>query len=57
MLLHGEEKLILEAPLEAESTYICQDRVIDLQDKGKGTVVITETTINNKDTGIVCARV
>ena len=57
MLLHGEEKVEVYAPIEVDTTVVCQESVIDLQDKGKATVLVIETAINDKESGKLCAKI
>jgi len=56
-LLHGEEKLEIISPIEIDSTIICQDTVIDLQDKGKAFVLVVETTMTDKETNELKAKI
>jgi len=49
-LLHGEESLTIHKPLRAEGEYVVAEKVVDLQDKGKGFVLIFDAEIREKDT-------
>ena len=42
MLLHGEESVEIMQPIEPESTVRVQETLIDVQDKGKATVLIVQ---------------
>uniref|UniRef100_A0A7S3CRL1 Hydroxysteroid 17-beta dehydrogenase 4 n=1 Tax=Strombidium rassoulzadegani TaxID=1082188 RepID=A0A7S3CRL1_9SPIT len=57
LLLHGEEHLQLFSPLEQDSTVVCQEEVLDVQDKKKAFVLVMQTTITNKDTGELVAKI
>lgn len=53
MVVHGEERLTVHAPLPYEGTIECKGRVADCFDKGegKGAIILTETEIRDKATG------
>ena len=57
MLLHGEESLEVFKAIEAETTLVAQDELIDLQDKKKATVVVIQTTIKDKESGDLVAKI
>jgi acyl dehydratase len=57
MLLHGEESLEVFAAIEPDSILVAQDELIDLQDKGKATIVVIQTTIKNKEDGALVAKI
>ena len=57
MLLHGEEKVEVISPIEADTVVVCQEKVIDLQDKKKATVIVIETEIKDKSSGELRAKV
>jgi hypothetical protein len=57
MLLHGEESLEVFKAIEAEGTLVCQDKLVDLQDKKKATVVVIETSIKDKESGDLVAKI
>ena len=57
MLLHGEESLEIFYPIQADETYECQDTLIDLQDKGKATIIVIETIIKNKQNSTIMAKI
>ena len=52
-LLHGEEMITIEKPFNPNMPYVVTERVLDLQDKGKGALLIFEATIKEKDSGAV----
>ena len=56
MLLHGEESVEVFQPLIPDSTYVCQETLVDLQDKKKATVMVIETIITDKESGEKIAR-
>ncbi len=53
LLLHGEQRLTFKKPLPAQGTITMESRIAGAYDKGegKGALVITETTVTEKDTG------
>ena len=57
MLLHGEESLEVFKSIEADTILVAQDKLIDLQDKKKATVVVIETTIKEKESGELVAKI
>ena len=57
MLLHGEESLEVFKAIEADTILVAQDKLIDLQDKKKATVVVIETTIKEKESGELVAKI
>ena len=58
MLLHGEEKLEIYSPIEVDTTVVCQETIVDLQDKaGKATVMVIETAITDKETNELKAKI
>jgi len=57
MLLHGEETVEVFKPLEADTTVVVQDTLVDLQDKGKATVLVNESTLTDKETGEVLSKI
>ena len=57
LMLHGEEAVTFIKQLVADRTYVCAERVIDVQDKKKGCLLKTETTISDKETGEAHAKV
>lgn len=56
MLLHGEESVEVFQPLVPDSIYVCQETLVDLQDKKKATVMVIETIITDKESGEKIAR-
>lgn len=50
MLLHGEEEIIIHAPLECDVKYSVQEKVADFQDKGKGGLLIFDSEIREAET-------
>ena len=49
MLLHGEESLEVFKPIQADTTVVVQEQIIDLQDKnGKATAMIVQTEAKDK---------
>jgi len=40
MILHGEEKVEFVSPIEAGTTLLVYEKIIDLQDKKKATVMV-----------------
>ena len=57
LLLHGEESVSFLKQLEADKTYVCAERVIDVQDKKKGCLLKTETVISEKESGETYVKV
>lgn len=55
MLLHGEETVKVLKPLEVDSTVICQEKVVDLQDKKKAFIIVVECEIKDKESGELLA--
>lgn len=53
MLLHGEESLTIVKPLRLGTRYTVQSKLVDIQDKGKGAVLIFDATITEVDTSEV----
>jgi hypothetical protein len=49
-LLHGEETITIERPIEVGTKYVIQEKIVDLQDKGKGTVLIFDAEIRDAET-------
>lgn len=49
-LLHGEESLTVHKPLNPEGKYVVQEKLADLQDKGKGFVLVVDAEIREADT-------
>ena len=45
MLLHGEEQVTFEKPLQAGAKYIVEESAVDFQDKGKGALLIFDAKI------------
>jgi len=50
-LLHGEESVIFIKPIEPDVKYTVTDKVSDIQDKGKGTLLVVDGEIRNAETG------
>lgn len=50
MLLHGEEQLTIHEPVKTDTKYIIQEKMVDLQDKGKGGVMIVDSEITDSST-------
>lgn len=48
MLLHGEEDVQFHKPLKHGTTYTVQESVADIQDKGKGALLISKMEIREK---------
>ena len=55
MLLHGEEDVQFIKPLAKDKTYVVQESIADIQDKGKGALLICKAEIIEKDTKQVAA--
>ena len=49
-LLHGEEAVICHKKLEPGVKYHVQEKIVDVQDKGKGALAIFDTDITNTET-------
>lgn len=49
-LLHGEETLTIFKPVKHDTKYTIQSKLIDVQDKGKGAVLISDAVIKETDT-------
>lgn len=49
-LLHGEETITIEKPLKIDTKYLIQEKVVDIQDKGKGCVLIFDAEVREADT-------
>ena len=49
--LHGEQYLELHRPLSTSGSLISTPEVLDIQDKGKGAVVVLRTTTHDQLTG------
>ena len=47
MLLHGEESVIAHKPLVPGTTYEVQEKIADLQDKGKGALLIFDSELRD----------
>ena len=45
MLLHGEEQVIFAKPLVPGEKYVVEENIVDLQDKGKGALLIFDSKI------------
>jgi acyl dehydratase len=56
-IVHGEETVILHAPIPPQGTVVGRERVVDVIDKGegKGALVFHERTITDKATGTLLA--
>ena len=50
MLLHGEEDVYFHKPLAKGTTYVIQESIADIQDKGKGALLICKAELFEKDT-------
>jgi hypothetical protein len=57
MLLHGEEKVEVYKPIDVDSIVTCQEKIVDLQDKKKATVLVIETSIKDKESGELKAKI
>lgn len=54
--LHGEQYLEIKAPLPPAATVVTSAQVVDVQDKGKGAVVVSAaSTLNNAAVRMHCA--
>jgi len=40
MILHGSEEVTIHKPIKPDVTYKVQEKILDIQDKGKLTVII-----------------
>ena len=49
-LLHGEEIITIEKPLKHDTKYHIQERIVDIQDKGKGAVLIFDAEVREDKT-------
>jgi hypothetical protein len=47
MILHGSEEVTVHKPIKHDITYKVQEKILDIQDKGKMSVVIGQTTISD----------
>jgi acyl dehydratase len=57
MLRHGEDTIEIIKPMKPDGTkYICEQRFIDFQDKGKMTVLVADRVFTNAETGEVHAK-
>jgi len=58
-IVHGEHDLVLHKPLPAAGTVTSNTRIIDAIDKGpgKGALVISQRTLNDKVTGVLYATI
>lgn len=50
MLLHGEEKITVYSPLQVDTEYNIQEKIVDFQDKGKGALMIVDSYITDVST-------
>jgi acyl dehydratase len=57
LLLHGEETIEIYKPIEPDTTLLCQETLIDIQDKKKAFVMIFETTFTDKESGEKMGRI
>jgi acyl dehydratase len=57
LLLHGEEKVEMYAPIEVDTTVICQESIVDVQDKKKAFVLVIATEIKDKESGELKAKI
>ena len=57
LLLHGEETLEIYQEIQPDSTLVCQESVLDVQDKKKAFVLVFETTIKDKESGELVSRI
>jgi hypothetical protein len=57
-LLHGEEQIEVFKPLKGGdgTVYLCKQSFKDFQDKGNNTVIVSDKTFTDKETGEVCVR-
>lgn len=49
MLLHGEEQINFNQPVKVDTKYIIQEKMVDMQDKGKGGVLIIDSEIREAE--------
>ena len=56
-LLHGEETITIEQPLKTDTKYVVQEKIVDLQDKGKGSVLIFDAEIREVATNALQSTV
>lgn len=49
-LVHGEESIQILKPIKPDQTVNCKEYVIDIQDKGENTIVVTRTDITDSKT-------
>jgi len=56
-VVHGEETIVLHAPIPAHGTVIGHERIVDVIDKGegKGALVYHDRTVTDKTTGTLLA--
>ena len=50
MVLHGEEQVTFEKPLVHGTRYVIEESLADLQDKGKGALMIIDARILEAET-------
>lgn len=55
MLLHGEQDVQFVTPLKRDTVYVVQESIADIQDKGKGALLIVKNELVEKDTKKVAA--
>lgn len=51
MLLHGEESVTMIKPLEPGTKYNIFEKIVDIQDKGKGALMYVDAEIKEADSG------
>ena len=57
LILHGEEEIEIRKQMKADGTkYVCEQRFLDFQDKGKMTIVVVEKLFKEVTTGEVYVR-
>ena len=57
-ILHGEDKLEIFKPMKPDgSKYICYQKFIDFQDKGKLTIIVGEKSFVNSETKELHAKI